>query len=153
MAARSILIAIAAFAIVFTAYRMVRIARQRPPPPPVMAQPLSEEALSAPKAEVADPSPPSADGPRYTLPEALATMPADSRNTILMRTIRDAGFACAEVIGAHAVIDAAWRVRCVDAMPYLVTVDSIGRLLVEPQSEGPGVNRPVEREIPVPPTR
>ena len=79
------------------------------------------------------PQPLQATAPSIAAQEELAAMSETFRNTTLLMAIRQSGYVCADMLGADQAADdvAAWRVRCSDAVAYLVAVDAVGNLSVD----------------------
>ena len=73
--------------------------------------------------------------------QEVAAMSETFRNTTLLIAIRQAGFVCEHMLGAERGAEdvAAWRVRCSDAVAYLVGVDAAGNLNVGPMTYGDGL--------------
>jgi hypothetical protein len=66
--------------------------------------------------------------------DALTRMSEMQRNQLLRLAIRDSGFRCDDVISASSIGNEvrAWRASCVDASRYLVIVDDLEQLAVQP---------------------
>jgi hypothetical protein len=64
----------------------------------------------------------------------LRAMSETYRNTTFVIAIRDAGFVCRELLGAHGGVDPSttWTATCNDMLAYTVRVADSGGLAVEP---------------------
>jgi hypothetical protein len=140
-----------AFGAVLAFYELAR--RAPDPAPTPEPAPRDEAPAAADRALLAPPSIADADDDRtgHTLAQVLGTLSDGARNSIFSVSIRDAGYPCVDLLSAHEAAQGAWRVGCRDARAYLVTVDTLGRLVVEPLSfsEGPAPITP-NREFPIP---
>jgi hypothetical protein len=78
---------------------------------------------------------------KHPLQAYLLSAAAESRDSVLLSMIRDAGFSCTELVSTIQMTDetAAWRISCAGAQPYVVGVDSFGELRIEPLSYSEGL--------------
>ena len=95
-----------------------------PAPPRVLAH------VDAPPS----PQPSPTESPAVRKLAELRAMSESVRNSTFVIAIRAAGFVCEDVIGVDQAEAGApaWRARCPDLHAYLVRVDDVGALAVEP---------------------
>jgi hypothetical protein len=86
---------------------------------------------------------------QHPLQTYLLTVAAESRDSVLLSMIRDAGFPCTESVSIIQLLDeaAAWRISCAGAQLYGLAVDSFGELRIEPLAYGEGPFRPAVEPI------
>ncbi len=95
------------------------------PQPPRMA-PAAGDAPAAPEPAAA-----AASAAARTAPE-LDSMSLSFRNTTFLIGIRDAGFACEDVVDAHRTGPEVWTATCRDLRGYAISVEESGELAVVP---------------------
>jgi hypothetical protein len=71
---------------------------------------------------------------QHALQSYLLAEADNARDSVLLSMIRDAGFVCEEIVHTRTLGDetAAWRVFCDETHTYVLEVDSIGELRIEP---------------------
>lgn len=98
-----------------------------------------ETIPSLPPAPPAEPvrvatAEPQAEPPAIVKLRELRAMSETYRNTTFVIAIRDAGYVCHELLGAHGGVDdaMAWTAACSDMLAYSVRIATSGALAVEP---------------------
>ena len=86
---------------------------------------------SAVRTNDAAPIPQSAPPPAPAAPDLEAMSPT-FRNTTFLIEIRDAGYACEDVVAAHRTTSDVWLASCRDLHGYTISVDESGALAVAP---------------------
>lgn len=71
---------------------------------------------------------------QHPLQHYLLAETGPARDSVFLAMIRDAGFVCDDIASASELIDevASWRISCGKMQAYLLEVDSLGELRIEP---------------------
>jgi hypothetical protein len=79
----------------------------------------------------------------HPLQDYLLSMQTLERNSVLHSMLRDASFACTELIGAMQMADdtAAWRISCENAHAYVLAVNALGEVQIDPVSYSEGARQ------------